>query len=239
MKRLVGERRALAAAVLAFYGFLYVLNSLLAPDEWRPAFGGLAGAYALGFFAVVAGYFWARWYAIGLGLSGVITSVVSIWQIGPEPVLVFYGATHLVISALLWGDGMAAGFDGQLAWRERFHLDENATHRLGRAVIRASVSLPFMLLYALAPRQDASVVALATLALATFGGWGLLRMRTWGLFALAGAAGLAISQWGGYEFAMLSSGVGINLPACAAIAGMMLATSLTPFAAPIGRWLGG
>jgi hypothetical protein len=237
MKRLVGERRALAAAVLAFYGFLYVLNSLMAPDEWRPAFTGLAGAYALGFFSVVAGYFWARWYAIGLGLSGVIVSAVSMWQIGPEPVLVFYGLTHLAISLLLWGDAVASAFDGQLAWRERFHLDENATHRLGRAVIRASVSLPFMLLYALAPRQDQSMTALATLALAGAGTWAILRMRTWGILALAGAAGLAVSASTGTEVAMLSSGVGINLPACAAIAGLMLVASLAPFAGPVGRWL--
>jgi hypothetical protein len=244
---LTGERRALAAAVLAFYGFLYVLNALLAPDEWRPAFAGLAGTYGLGFFAVVAGYFWARWYAIGLGLSGLIVAAMSMWQIGPEPVLVFYGATHTGISLLLWGDAMSKNFDGQLAWRERFHLDENATHRLGRAVIRASVSLPFMLLYALAPRPDASflaaLLALGALGLASTGMWAMIRLRTWGLVAMAGAAVLAvITSTGalpGNDVAMVSSSVGINLPALATVAGLMLTAALAPFASPVARWLAG
>jgi hypothetical protein len=239
MKALTGERRALAAAVLAFYGFLYVLNALLAPDEWRPAFGGLAGVYGLGFFAVVAGYFWARWYAIGLGLSGLIVAAMSMWQIGPEPVLIFYGVTHTGISLLLWGDSMSKNFDGQLAWRERFHLDENATHRLGRAVIRASVSLPFMLLYALAPRQDASFLALAALGLAGTGMWAMIRMRTWGLVAMAGAAVISVAAIPGHDVAMVSSSVGINLPALATVAGLMLTASLAPFASPVARWLSG
>lgn len=240
---LTGERRALAAAVLAFYGFLYTLNALLAPDEWRPAFAGLAGTYGLGFFAVVAGYFWARWYAIGLGLSGLIVAAMSMWQIGPEPVLVFYGATHTGISLLLWGDAMSKNFDGQLAWRERFHLDENATHRLGRAVIRASVSLPFMLLYALAPRPDASFLALAALGLAGTGMWAMIRLRTWGLVAMAGAAALAVvtstGAIAGNDVAMVSSSVGINLPALATVAGLMLTAALAPFASPVARWLAG
>ena len=34
-------------------------------------------------------------------------------------------------------------------------MDENAVQRLGSSVIRAGVSLPFVLLYALAPKPDA------------------------------------------------------------------------------------
>ena len=237
MKRLVGERRALAAAVLAFYGFLYILNGLLAPDEWRAAFLGLAGAYGLGFFSVVAGYFWARWYAIGLGLSGVIVSTIAMWQVGPEPMLVFYGATHLSVTLLLWGDAVAGAFDGQLGWRERFHLDESATHRLGRAVIRVGVSLPFVLLYALAPREGASLEALVVLGLAGAGTWALVRMRTWGLLALAGAAGLTALAATQHEVAALSDGVGVNLAGCAAAASLMLFAALAPFAGPVARWL--
>jgi hypothetical protein len=161
------------------------------------------------------------------------------WQIGPEPILVFYGATHMALSGLLWGDGVAAIFDGQMAWRERFHLDENATHRLGRAVIRASVSLPFMLLYALAPRPDASFTALLALGCAGVGTWALLRLRTWGLLALASAAGLAIAGSAGHEVALFTGTFGFNLAGFATIGGMILLTALAPFAGPVARHLRG
>src|SRR5436190_23211186 len=95
MKRLVGERRAVAAAVLAFYMFVYGLLAFLNPPPgFERAFFAMGGCYALAFVGVVAGYFWGRWYAIGVALSGVITTLVGVWQIGPEPVLIFIGATH-------------------------------------------------------------------------------------------------------------------------------------------------
>ena len=74
------------------------------------------------------------------------------WQIGAEPVLLFIGGTHLAATVMLWGSAMAQPYDGQTAWREKFHMDDNAVQRLGRSVIRAGVSLPFVLLYALAPK---------------------------------------------------------------------------------------
>ena len=46
---------------------------------------GIAGCYGLAFFAVVAGYFWARWYAVGVGLYGVITAAslyLGAWRRG-------------------------------------------------------------------------------------------------------------------------------------------------------------
>src|SRR5688572_26455192 len=189
MKRLVGERRAIAAAILAFYMFVYLLFLLLSPQPgWEKAFAAMAAVYAVGFFGVVAGYFWARWYAIGLGLSGVITTAVSLWQLGPEPVFLFWGGTHGAIVLTLWGDAVAATFDGRDEWRARFHMDEHAVHRLGRAVIRIGISLPYILLYALAPRAahglEEALLATLTLGLAGAGTWALLRLRTWGLLAL-------------------------------------------------------
>ena len=64
---------------------------------------------------------------------------------------------HMASATLfLWGHGMSVPYDGQSAWREKFHMDESAVQRLGRAVIRAGVSLPFILLYAFVPRPDST-----------------------------------------------------------------------------------
>jgi hypothetical protein len=98
------------------------------------------------------------------------------------------------------------------------------------------VSLPFMLLYALAPRPDASFLALAALGLASTGMWAMIRLRTWGLVAMAGAAGLALAAIPGNDVAMVSSSVGINLPALATVAGLMMIAALAPFATPVARW---
>src|SRR4051812_26636554 len=195
--KLVGERRALAAAVMAFYFLLYgvVAITQVLPDFSR-AFAAIAGVYGLAFFALVAGYFWARWYAVGVGLYGVITAAVGMWQIGAEPVLLFIGGTHLAATLFLWGHAMSEPYDGQSAWREKFHMDESAVQRLGRSVIRAGVSLPFILLYALVPRQGESsmVMALVAFVLAAAGLRGLVRLKTWGVLALGAAGALVVTM---------------------------------------------
>jgi hypothetical protein len=105
----VGERRALSAAVFAFYFLAYGLLVLLGmvPPEMTKAFAAIAGVYGLAFFALVAGYFWARWYAVGVGLYGVITAAVGMWQIGAEPILIFVGGTHLAATVFLWGTAIS------------------------------------------------------------------------------------------------------------------------------------
>lgn len=215
-----------------------MLMCFLGPQEWGRAFGALAGVYGLGFVGVVAGYFWARWFAIGIGTSGLISAVISVWQIGPEPTLIFYGGTHLLIPLVLWGGGMAKLFDGRTEWRERFHLDENATHRLGKAVIRAGISLPYIVLYALAPRVDgASMAMLAGLGLAGMGLWAVIRNRTWGVFALAGGAVTLLSSLGtGAEMATFD-GYGVNVLAMGTAATVLLIASVIPFAGPVARYL--
>jgi hypothetical protein len=188
--KFVGERRALAAAIMAFYFLFYgvIAYSQVVP-EFTKAFVAIAGVYGLAFFALVAGYFWARWYAVGVGLYGVITAVVGIWQIGAEPVLLFIGGTHLAATLFLWGHAMSEPYDGQTAWRAKFHMDESAVQRLGRSVIRAGVSLPFILLYALTPKPDA--LGLLAVVLATVGFRGLVQLKTWGVLMI-GAAGAAL-----------------------------------------------
>src|SRR5687767_11504482 len=131
MKRFVGERRAIAATALVFWAFVYFGLMFVQPPEWSNALGAMAGVYAVGFFGLVGGYVWARWYAIGVGRSGLISAVVGIFQMGPEPALLFIGGIHAAIPLALWGEGMSRTFDGREEWRARFHLDEAATHRLG------------------------------------------------------------------------------------------------------------
>lgn len=233
--KLVGERRALAAAVMVFYGLFYAVFAIsgVAP-ELSPALAALGGVYGLAFFSLVAGYFWARWYAVGVSLYGVITAAVGMWQIGAEPVLVFIGGTHLAATLLLWGEAMSGPYDGQTAWRERFHMDESAVQRLGRSVIRAGVSLPFILLYALMPRPDGSMLAtLAALALTGLGLRGLIRLRTWGVMAL-GAAGAIVLASTAADIATTGLTGRVLTPT---LAGTLLIAAAIPFLAPMVRWV--
>lgn len=245
MGRLTGERRALAAAVLAFYGFLYLVVGMTAPSEWTAAFAGMALVYGIGFFSLVAGYFWARWYSIGVGMSGLITAAFSMFQIGIEPVLVFYGGTHAFVSLALWGSGMSTAFDGRKEWRERFHLDDNATHKLGKSVIRLGISLPYVILYALAPRDGAGEALLAALAgvVAVSGVIGIVRMRTWGILALAGGTALVGGSLAALscssQIAAFGNGYAINVWAAGAAALVGLIAALAPLTRPLLRYLRG
>jgi hypothetical protein len=240
MGRLTGERKALASAFLAFYGLLFLVVAMAPPPGWQTCFAALAGIYGLGFFALVAGYFWARWYAIGLGMSGLISGVISCWQVGLEPILVFYGLSHGAVSLLLWGGAMAGGFDGKKDWRERFHLDENGTHRLGKSVIRLGISLPYVVMYGLAPREGSGAVLLAAggLALVALGGYALVKMRTWGVLALAGGAlGLAATAHVTPFAVSFSHGYAVQTGVLGVAAVTLLVMAVAPFAAPMVRYL--
>jgi hypothetical protein len=239
----VGERKAISCAILALYTLIFILSAFSIPDpRLVPFLGSLAATYGLSFFAVVAGYFWARWFAIGLGLYGLSTGFLVIWQIGPEPVVVFYALTHGAVSLLLWGPRVAAQFDGRTDWRERFHMDENATHRLGRAVIRVGLTLPFLLAYGLAPREDAGqmLLAAAAVGLAGAGIWGLLRLRTWGVLAMvAGALAIASSTVLATSPLFAATAVAGDVTGTGLAAAILLAAAAAPFAGPMLRHLRG
>jgi hypothetical protein len=238
MRKLVGERRALAAAVLGFYMSIFFVNARVGPGELAPLFGGMTGVYGAAFVGLVAGYFWARWFAVGLGISAVISTIIGLFQIGLEPMLLVYGGTHAAISLALWGGSMAAFFDGRTDWRERFHLDEHAVNRLGKSVIRVGVSLPYIVAYALAPRDSMMASALGALALAGFGAWALMRLRTWGVLALAGAAALtAVSLLSTPAIGSLHGGYSVDLIALGLGATLLLAAAVAPFLAPVGRYV--
>jgi len=234
--KLVGERRALAAVIFAFYFLQYLMAVLMGqiPPAYANAFAAIAGVYGLAFFSLVAGYFWARWYSVGVGLYGVIVGVVAIWKEGTEPIYMFVLLTHLAAAVMLWGNKMSVPYDGQTAWREKFHMDENAVQRLGRSVIRAGVSLPFVLLYALAPRPDAEMIgAIAALALAGFGLRAVTQMKTWGILALGAAGSILVTQSGAQ---LVSSGVTTSLLA-PALGGVLLLAAAAPFVPAMVRYL--
>lgn len=234
--KLVGERRALAAVVMAFYFLIYLF---LALADLQPllnkALYALAGVYGLAFFSLVAGYFWARWYTVGVGLYGVITGAVGLWQMGPEPIIMFIGGTHLLAVIALWGNNMAEGYDGQTAWREKLHMDEHAVQRLGRSVIRAGVSLPMVLLYALAPKPGGAelVLSITALLLAGLGLRAMVQLRTWGVFAV-GMAGALLVAMAGVEMAGSASDLLVLKPA---LGGALLLSAAAPWVAPILRFV--
>ena len=232
MKFLVGERRAVAAAVLAFYGILLTIQLVMrgVPPESVPMFTALAALYWTGFFGVVAGWFWGRWFASGLGMFGVVVGVLGMFQMGPEPILIFLAVSHGILPAFLAGEGMAVWFDGRTDWRARFHLDEPAVERLGKSITRAAMSLPYLILWALAPKQGQAELLTGALPLLLGAGglWAVVRLRTWGVFALAGAsatlAGAAVTEPG-------------PTPVAAVATALLLAAAVAPFARPIARKL--
>lgn len=245
-KALLGERKALAAFVLALYALFFLVSALNAPPELTNFFGAMAGLYGVAFFGLVAGYFWARWFAMGLGAFGLMTAAMAIWQIGLDFIPLFLGGTHALVALTLWGDGMAVDFDGRSDWRERFHMDENATRRLGKAIIRAGMTLPMLLAYGLAPRSGMgeSLLAAVVVGVAVLGIAGLFRMRTWGVLLMAaGAIGLMGTAMTTAPVASVGpvSVAGhaaiFHLLATGVIAAVLLMAAVAPLAGPIIRFV--
>ena len=230
--KLAGERRAIASLMFAFWFVMYLMNALLGGGPLTKLLYGLAGTYGLAFFSLVAGYFWARWYAVGVSLFGIIMAGIGLWQVGPEFQVLLIGISHLTATIMLWGNGMSELYDGQMAWRERWHMDEHAVQRLGRSVIRAGVSLPMVVIYGLAPRGAATTaIAVGALVLAGFGLRALVRMRTWGVLAVGAAGGLMLALAG---MEMMSNQAVALQPA---LAGALLVFAAWPWAQPLVRAL--
>jgi len=253
----VGERKALALLCLGFYVTLFFLSAASAPangiPEWVPLFVGLMCIYILGFFAVAAEWFWGRWFAVGLGYWGLTMTVMAYVQLRMlPPAMVIFGAMHGLISLCLLGEKMAAAFDAKPGWREKWKLDEQGVVRVKKSVTRAASSLPALVMFALAPRQDESLfsshtAALTLGALALLGLGGLLVRRTWGVvvMAAAGAACLAATFTLAPPVmdASAPSILGGLVPLMAsprlvmAFAGLMLLAASTPFLRPMTRFL--
>ncbi len=238
---MVGIRRALALLLLGFYVTQFAMTAWLGPEEIFAAYLGLAICYGLAFIALAAEWFWARWFAMGVGNFGSLMLLVLL-KVGMEPIIAFFGFTHLAISVLLMGEGMAARYEHSEATAEKWKFQEDSLALLRRAVRSAGSTLPFLILYALAPRNDA--YHLVALTLGVFGAVGLVRGRTWGLLALGGAGTLALADglglWGaptvGY---LLLSPEGLPViygPVVGLLAAGLLLAPLA-FAGPMWRFL--
>jgi len=256
-------RRAVAALALSLFVFLYLLVSVNPPsDEWRLAFLAMAGCYSVAFMGVAAEWFWGRWFATGLGWSGVMVGVASMVMIGWSPVLGIYAGVHGLVVLTLSGKKMAERFDLQPAWRERYGMDEFGVARLRKTVTRASASLPSVILWALAPKEPGQGMLVAALALfsglSLVGGLrGVLRLHTWGMAALGASAlgllaggvagltalGLNRELPGTFGLAVLASGhvpralTGEASGLIALLGAAFVATALLPFAGPAARFL--
>jgi hypothetical protein len=242
------ERAAVALLSLSFFGILYFLVSLNAPDGWGPVFAGLMICYLTGCLALASQWFWARWFASGLGWSGFMLGMMALVMIGWQPSLVIYTVLHAVIILALMGQKMAARYEMQPAWRERYSMDEYGVARLGKAVTRGAASLPTLIMWALAPREGDQMLLLGSVALllAVAGLSGLLRMRAWGLLALAGA-GASLFAVAALGSNLSLSVADVDLPTAGlwALQGsptvgvVWVSLALLPFALPVLRYLRG
>jgi hypothetical protein len=236
---LVGERRAVSVLIFAFYFLLYLLVALADQSGWRRAFAGLAATYGLAAFGLTAGWFWARWYASGMGWSGVMMGVLALVMGGWNGIIAFFLGTHLVAVLFLMGRRMAEAYDLQPAWRQKYGLDEQGVIRVRRAVTRAAMALPSLVLWALAPRSDAATWAV--MVVGALGILGLIRMRTFGPLLLgASAVGAALAWLGCKTCAPVLHVAGTSLRPTAWLglaAAVVLFAAFLPFARPIVRFL--
>jgi hypothetical protein len=248
------ERAALALLALSFFGIVWFLLGVNGPPGVGPMSAALSICYLTAFLGVAAQWFWARWFASGLGWSGFMMGLASLVMLGWHPALGIYAGLHGVIIAALMGNKMAARYDLRPDWRERYGMDEYGVTRLGKAVTRGSASLPSLLMWALAPREGQSLLMQLLPAIAfmlgALGVAAVLRLRSWGLLALAAAAALVVVLTGLVTPADLSttdfglSGWGLLYSpmatlAWAAMAFSWVALALLPFARPAWRYLRG
>jgi hypothetical protein len=115
-------------------------------------------------------------------------------------------------------------------------MDDNAVNRLGKAVMRAGASLPYLIVAGLAPRQGMGfdLLAILGLGLGVAGLAAIVRLRTWGLFALAAGAGATLASIAGSGPDSTLGGWFAPAPWFAAA---LLSAAVIPFAAPIARSL--
>ena len=200
-------RRALAALGLSLFVSLYLLLALIGGEDSRLRAWRWQLCYGVAFVGVVAEWFWARWFASGLAWSGLMIAGASLVMIGWSPVLAIFGGVHGLVVLALMGKKMAARYDLQEAWRERYRMDEFGVARLQKTVTRAAASLPSMIFWALGPREDgmAMVAGVAAVLLAAAGLRGLVRVRTWGVVALAAAAAVVAATGKVTAFAFTST----------------------------------
>src|SRR5216110_1888668 len=127
-------RRSVAALSLSFFVTLYLMLSFNAPPGWWPALMALSACYLVAFIGVAAEWFWGRWFASGLGWSGLFVGIYSLFVVGWIPSLAIYAGLHGIVVTMLMGQKMAACYDLQEGWRARLGMDEYGVARLSKTV---------------------------------------------------------------------------------------------------------
>jgi len=237
-------RRAIAALSLSLFFSLYLMMSLNAPEGFGRVFLALSFCYGVAFVAVVAEWFWGRWFASGLAWSGIMIAIAALVVVGWIPALAIFGVLHFLVVMSLMGKKMAARYDLQEAWREKYKMDDFGVARLQKTVTRSAASLPSLIIWALGPKEEgmAAVGALAALVLAVAGLRGLTRLRSWGVVALAGAGVLVASLGDVTRVAFTSldcdcQALSYLQTASPTVALVLLAAAVVPFTGPIARYL--
>jgi hypothetical protein len=228
-------RRAVAALGLSFFAILYFFIGMNPPlPGWEAPFLALSACYLIGFFGVVGEWFWGRWFASGLGWSGVMVAVIFLFLMGWDPGLAIYGGLHALVVVPLAGKSMAARYDLQEAWRQRYNMDDLGVARLRKTITRSAAALPSVILTALAPKEPGQgmILSLAALALVGLGLGGLVRLRTWGWVAVAGA--FVASVLGGSN---LFGSLSFTAVAGRDLAIVLLLAAAAPFAMPAVRFV--
>jgi hypothetical protein len=240
------ERAALALLSLSFFAIIYFLVAFQTPPEWARVFCALSVLYLVGFLAVASQWFWARWFASGLGWSGFMVGMMALVMVGWHPSLAIYTLLHGTVVAMLMGPKMAARYELQTAWRERYKMDEFGVARLGKAVTRGSASLPTLVMWALAPREGDQMLwlPLVALGLGVLGLTAVVRMRAWGLLALgvgAGATSAAFLLMPSVNAASLGAvsfgGIWMAMASSPNLAVAFMTAALVPFAGAIISFL--
>jgi hypothetical protein len=184
---LVSLRRSVASLMFAFNAMLWLVNALVGPPDFLPVTAAMTAVYVIGYFAVSADWFWGRWFGMGLCYFGSLYLVALLQSPEYAVFLGILGGSHVLALLCLYGSTMASCYEGSPEWRLAFNVDEDTARRLGRSVQSAATTIPILILQLLGPRPESSMLVLLALGLALTGLFGLLRLRTWALLALAGA----------------------------------------------------
>ena len=138
---LVGERKATALLCLGFYTTLFFMIGLSARTElpeWVPVFSAMTLMYAPGVLQrrrrmVLGALVRHRPRLLGPDHDG--DGVGD--QTSLPPAMIIFGGMHGIVSLCLGGEKMAALFDAQPAWRQRWKVDEQGVIRVRKSVTRA------------------------------------------------------------------------------------------------------
>jgi hypothetical protein len=256
----VGERKAVALLCMGFFSTLFFMIALSARTEipeFFPMFAAMTLLYVTAFMGVAAEWFWGRWFATGLGYWGVTMTIMTIVTTRSAPTqIIVFGVMHGLMSVLLQGEKMAALFDAKPEWREKWKLDEQGVIRVRKSVTRAASSLPALILFALAPRQDQSLYGLASFDAITLTLVGLVVVslvsllvsrRTWAVLML-GASGVALLLRAvTVDARLFASGIYFEpatmphadcvLHLVGALGGLLLISASLPFVGPMASYL--